>query len=72
MGVDSHMETQTYYIVVGSKVRQAHGRIVGKVLEVDTPFGIVEQSRWFWTEEDARQFMSQRAEIRQKTQRTKA
>lgn len=38
---------QTIYIIVGKKIRQAEARIVGKIAEVQTPYGSREFGVWY-------------------------
>lgn len=48
------METQKIYLIVGKKIRPAQARIIGKIAEVRTEYGIREFGKFFLTEEDAR------------------
>ena len=44
---------QTIYLIVGGKIKPAQARIVGKIAEVNTPYGICEFGVWYKTYEDA-------------------
>ena len=48
------MNTQTIYLIVGGKIKPARARIVGKIAEVRTEYGIREFGAYYLTEEDAR------------------
>lgn len=47
------MTTKIIYLIVGGKVRATPARIIGKLAEVDTPYGIREFGVYFLTEADA-------------------
>lgn len=48
---------QTIYLIVGKLIRPAQARIVGKVAEVQTPYGIREFGKWFVSEDAAKKAM---------------
>lgn len=41
------------YLIVGGRVRPAQARIVGKIAEVKTPYGIREFGKFFLSESEA-------------------
>lgn len=43
----------TIYLIVANKVRPAQARIVGKIAEVKTPYGIREFGKFFLSESEA-------------------
>lgn len=43
----------TIYLIVANKVRPAQARIVGKIAEVKTPYGIREFGKFYLTEAEA-------------------
>jgi len=40
---------QIIYLLVGGKIKPAQARIVGKIAEVQTPYGIREFGTWYET-----------------------
>jgi hypothetical protein len=45
---------QTIYLIVGGQVKSAQARIVGKIAEVQTPYGIREFGTWYETHAKAK------------------
>lgn len=43
------------YLLVGGRIKPAQARIVGKIAEVQTPYGIREFGTWYETHADAKQ-----------------
>lgn len=46
-------QVTTIYLIVGGRVRLAQARIVGKIAEVKTPYGIREFGKFFLSESEA-------------------
>ncbi len=43
----NNLAMQTIFLVVGGRIKTAQARIVGKIAEVQTPYGIREFGTWF-------------------------
>jgi hypothetical protein len=48
------MKSTVVYLLVGGKIKTAQARIVGKIAEVQTPYGIREFGTWFETYDQAK------------------
>ena len=46
---------KTIYLLVGGRIKTAQARIVGKIAEVQTSYGIREFGTWYETYSDAKQ-----------------
>ena len=51
----SNEAMQVIYLIVGGRIKTAQARIVGKIAEVQTPYGIREFGTWYETHEQAKQ-----------------
>jgi hypothetical protein len=46
---------KTIYLLVGGRIKTAQASIVGKIAEVQTPYGIREFGTWYETHAEAKQ-----------------